>query len=96
MVGHFVRYASPSIFTTSEESPSVYQASGYGDLSASKSIWFVLYLDVPSAFIRDSPTGFGSSLHARTLTMLQSSRGLMVAYVILSVNLIDFATLREW
>lgn len=95
-MGHFVCYASTFIFTPSEESPSVYQASGYGDLSASKSIWFVLHLECSLCFIRDPLTGFGSSLHARTLTMLPSSRGSMVAYVILSVNLIGFVTLREW
>jgi hypothetical protein len=48
--GLFVYYASPFIFTPSEESQGVYQASGYGDLSANKSIWFVLHLECSLCF----------------------------------------------
>ena len=40
------RYASFIIFTfLAETTPGVYQASGYGDISANKSIWFVLHLE---------------------------------------------------
>jgi hypothetical protein len=44
--GSFCLLPIPSIFTLSEETtPGVYQASGYGDLAANKSIWFVLHFE---------------------------------------------------
>jgi hypothetical protein len=33
-----------------ETTPGVYQASGYGDLSANKSMWFVLHLECSLCF----------------------------------------------
>ncbi len=79
------------VFTVSAETtPHVYQASGYGDLTANKSIWFVFYFGVSlrNFYQCDNvpPTGSGFLPHAITLTRLPSSRGLMVVYVILSVN----------
>jgi len=41
----------PVVFTfLAETTPGVYQASGYGDLSADKSIWFVLHLEFSLCF----------------------------------------------
>jgi hypothetical protein len=55
-----------------ETTPHVYQASGYGDIAADKSIWFVLPFDfdIPfSYFITNIPsTGSGSSPRATILT----------------------------
>ena len=44
------------VFTIqAETTPHVYQASGYGDLAANKSIWFVLRFEVPlSIFMKRS------------------------------------------
>jgi hypothetical protein len=43
----FIYRASTIVFTVSAETtPNVYQASGYGDLSANKSIWFVFHFGV--------------------------------------------------
>ncbi len=44
--------ASSVIFTVlAEDTPGVYQASGYGDLAPDKSIWFVLWLGSTLCFI---------------------------------------------
>jgi hypothetical protein len=78
---HFLYDPSLVVLTVwVETTPGVYQASGYGDLAANKSIWFVLHLGCFSvSFISVPPTGFGSLLHAITLTPLLSSHGSMVA-----------------
>ena len=68
------------IFTLLEETTSgVYQASGYGDIAANKSIWFVLTSGLPTIFTCDPSTGFGFLPHAKTLTRHPSSRGSMAA-----------------
>jgi hypothetical protein len=42
----FLYGASIIVFTISAETtPHVYQASGYGDISANKSVWFVFHLE---------------------------------------------------
>ena len=44
-MGYFVHDGSPIILTVwAETTEGVYQASGYGDVKADKSIWFVLNL----------------------------------------------------
>ena len=59
VASHFVCYISPFIFTLSEETtPGVYQASGYGDIAANKSVWFVLHLVYSSVYICDPPNRF--------------------------------------
>jgi hypothetical protein len=46
--GHLVCCHSLSFTLLAETTPGVYQASGYGDLAADKSIWYVNYLGSPS------------------------------------------------
>ena len=41
-----------------ETTPGVYQASGYGDLSVDKSIWYVLHLECSLCFICAPPNRF--------------------------------------
>jgi len=69
------------VFTISAETtPHVYQASGYGDIAADKSIWFVLRFDDPFSILMNIPlTGSGFLLHVRILKLLPSSHGSMVA-----------------
>ena len=80
-VGYFAHDASPVILTVwAETTRGVYQASGYGDVNADKSIWFVLKFGCsPFLFICVSSPGSGSSLRAQILTQLPLSRGSMAA-----------------
>jgi hypothetical protein len=57
---HFVYDPSFVILKVwAETTPGVYQASGYGDLTTNKSIWFVLHLGCFCASV------FSSALHDR-------------------------------
>ncbi len=59
-----------------ETTPGVYQASGYGDLTSSESIWYDLFNIVGGClFLIFQLSGFGFSLHARTLLQLRSLSG---------------------
>ena len=65
------------VFTIlAETTPHVYQASGYGDLFANKSIWFVLHFKVS---MNIPLTGSSFLLHERILKLLPSSHGSMAA-----------------
>ena len=76
-VGYFVHDASPVILTVwAETTRGVYQASGYGDVNADKSIWFVLKFGWFICFlICVLPPGSGSSPRAQILILPPSSRG---------------------
>jgi hypothetical protein len=69
------------VFTIyAETTPHVYQASGYGDLAANKSIWFVLRFEAPFPVFMNIPSiGSGFLLHGRILKLLPSSHGSMEA-----------------
>ena len=79
---HFDYWGQPIIILTisTETTPGVYQASGYGDLTADKSMWSVLRLRVLCTNLMDiPPTGSGSSLHAIILKPRPSLHGSTVA-----------------
>ena len=56
-LGDLVYGASTIVFTIlAETTPHVYQASGYGDLSSTKSIWFVFHFGVSLCNFYHCPT----------------------------------------
>ena len=64
-----------------ETTPGVFQASGYGDLTASKSLWYDCFtlLTIPVAYRSPCcPSGFGFLPHATILTLHLLRCGLMV------------------